>query len=141
MMNEEVRRIMTTKPPTVTPEDTVEYASKLLMNHRLKNLCVVDGLILVGMVTTHDLWKNIITGADTQHLKVKDVMNSAVIKIIPKDKVGTAAELFMDRRFSSLPVVNLRGELKGIVTAYDVLKYTLKKEYPHPILYGDVLEG
>lgn len=140
MMNEEVRRIMTKSPPTVTPEDTVDKASKLLMGHRLKNLCVVDGLVLVGMVTTRDLWKNLISGADTQHLRVKDVMNKRVVKIIPKDKVGTAAELFMDKRFSSLPVVNLRGELKGVVTAYDVLRYTLKKEYPHPILYEDVIK-
>ena len=66
-------------------------------------------------------------------------MTKAVVKLAPKDKVGTAAELFMDRRFKTLPVVNLRNELKGVVTAFDVIKYSFKKEYPKPILYKDRL--
>ncbi|MEL6803420.1 MAG: CBS domain-containing protein [Bacteroidota bacterium] len=57
----------------------------------------------------------------------------------PKDKVGTAAELFMDRRFKTLPVVNLRNELKGVITAFDLIRYSIKKEYPDPILYQEVL--
>jgi CBS domain-containing protein len=45
----------------------------------------------------------------------------------------------MDRRFMTLPVVNLNGKLKGVVTAFDVIRYAIKKEYPKPILYGDVI--
>ena len=53
--------------------------------------------------------------------------------------MGTAAELFMDRRFKTIPVVNLDGTLKGVITAFDVIRYTLKKEYRQPILYREVL--
>ena len=45
----------------------------------------------------------------------------------------------MDRRFKTLPVVNLRGKLKGVVTAFDVIRYSLRKEYREPILYREVL--
>ena len=68
-------------------------------------------------------------------------MTTTVIKITPLDKVGTAAELFMDKRFKTLPVVNLRNELKGIITAFDVIRHILKKEYPIPILYREVIEA
>ena len=57
-------------------------------------------------------------------------MTKGVVKLSPKDKVGTAAELFVDRRFKTLPVVNLRNELKGVVTAFDVIQHVYMKEYP-----------
>ena len=57
-------------------------------------------------------------------------MNTKVIKISPKDKVGTAAELFADGRFKTLPVVNLQNELKGVLTAFDVIKLVYTYEYP-----------
>ena len=140
MMNEEVRSIMTKNPPTVAPETTIEEASKILLKTKVHHLPVVEGKILVGLVTTYDLWKLEKAHASTRDMKVKDVMSTNVIKIIPKDKVGTAAELFMDKRFHGLPVVNLRGELKGVVTSLDVMRYMLKKEYPTPILYADEIE-
>ena len=68
---------------------------------------------------------------------VREVMTTKVVKLAPKDKVGTAAELFMDRRFKTLPVVNLDNKLKGVVTAFDVIRYSFKKEYPQAILYAE----
>jgi CBS domain-containing protein len=67
-------------------------------------------------------------------------MTSNVLVIRPKDKVGTAAELFIDKRFKTLPVVNLDNDLKGVVTAFDVIKHVFKKEYPNPILYKEELK-
>lgn len=128
---------MTKNPEVVHPEDRIEDVSEKMTRSRLQQLPVVDEGKLVGIITTYDLWR------DTHNLghdrKVKEVMNRHVIKIAPKDKVGTAAELFMDKRFKSLPVVNLRNELKGVITAFDVIKHILKKEYAHPILYNEVL--
>ena len=65
-------------------------------------------------------------------------MTSKVVRITPKDKVGTAAELFADKRFKMIPVVNLDNELKGIVTAFDVIRCAFNEEYAQPILYQDV---
>jgi CBS-domain-containing membrane protein len=67
-------------------------------------------------------------------------MTTRVIKITPKDKVGTAAELFMDQRFKMLPVVNLNDELKGVITAFDLIRHILTREYPHPVLYSEVFD-
>ena len=46
----------------------------------------------------------------------------------------------MDKRFKTIPVVNLRHEMKGVITAFDVIRHTLTREYPHPILYSEVFE-
>ena len=50
------------------------------------------------------------------------------------------SELFIDRRFKTLPVVNIDNKLKGVITAFDVIKHVMKKEYPQPILYKEILE-
>lgn len=139
MLNEEVRRIMTENPITANADDSLSTVTEIMKTNKLQQLPVVDGKKLVGMVTSFDLWKASEQADKPRH--VKEIMTTKVIKIAPKDKVGTAAELFMDKRFKTLPVVNLDGDLKGVITAFDVIRHTLKKEYPKSILYKEVIEG
>ena len=140
MLNEEVRRIMTTNPVIAHPDESLEEVSKRMVEKRVQQLPVVVDGKLVGLITSYDLWRNTQGQMSTREGTVRDVMTTSVIKITPKDKVGTAAELFMDRRFKTLPVVNLRNELKGVITAFDVIRHTLTREYPHPILYSEVFD-
>ncbi|MBK9737256.1 MAG: CBS domain-containing protein [Saprospiraceae bacterium] len=137
MMNEEVRTIMSKNPITASPDQTIDEVSNLMMESQMQQLPVVLGGKLVGMITSYDLWQSMRTG-HVHDRKVKDVMNTKIVRITPKDKIGTAAELFADRRFKTLPVVNLENELKGVVTAFDVIKCIYKEEYPRPILYQEV---
>ncbi|NJC27245.1 CBS domain-containing protein [Neolewinella antarctica] len=140
MMNEEVRSIMSTRVTTVLPQHTVGEVLKIMQRKRLQQLPVVDDYQrLVGIITSYDLWQNC-QQRDYENTLVGQLMNKDVVKLAPKDKVGTAAELFMDRRFKTLPVVNLDNKLKGVVTAFDVIRYSFKKEYPEPILYGKRLQ-
>lgn len=140
MLNEEVRRIMTKDPHVVFPEETIAEVTEKMDKERMQQLPVVDKENhLLGMITSHDLWRHARNTEIDKTTRIGDIMNTHVIKITPKDKVGTAAELFMDKRFKTLPVVNLRNELKGVVTAFDVIRHTLKREYPRPILYSDVI--
>ena len=142
MLNEHVRDIMTKNPIVVRPNDTISFVSNLMVQKRLQQLPVVDNDgKLSGIITSYDLWKNTMQPNGSVNKMVKDIMIKDVLKIAPKDKLGTAAELFMDKRFKTIPVVNLDNELKGVVTAFDVIRYTMKKEYKTPILYKDVLGG
>lgn len=134
MMNLEVRAIMTKDPVVAQPDQTIDQVSKLMMESQFQQLPVVDKGKLVGMVTAYDLWKANLAGHNSD-LKISDVMTTKVVKITPKDKVGTAAELFADRRFKTLPVVNLENDLKGVVTAFDVIRTVFNEEYPRPILF------
>jgi predicted transcriptional regulator len=140
MLNEEVRRIMTKDFVTVSPTDTIDHVTNLIFETRIQQIPVVEGKILVGMITAYDMWKYSTESDHVEDLKVRDLMTEKVLVITPKDKVGTAAELFMDRRFKTIPVVNLRHELKGVITAFDVIRHSLTREYPHPILYSEVFE-
>ena len=90
---------------------------------------VVDGKKLVGLVTTYDLFKLNIDHKDYDATKVSDVMTTKLAVIEPSDKIGTAAEIFMEHLFHAVPVVS-EGNLVGIVTSFDILKYEYTKEYP-----------
>jgi len=138
MMNLEVRTIMTTNPQVASPSQSVEEISNFMVTNMIQQLPVVEDGKLLGLVTTHDLWKRYEKSESIGSLSVRDVMNTHVVKITPKDKVGTAAELFADRRFKTLPVVNLRNELKGVITAFDLIRVVFQEEYDRPILYKEV---
>ena len=140
MLNEEVRKIMTKDPVIASPGQTVKQVTELMTSHALQQIPVVDNGKLMGLITSYDLWKHQSKNQISDSDQVKDVMTSNVLVIRPKDKVGTAAELFIDKRFKTLPVVNLDNDLKGVVTAFDVIKHVFKKEYPNPILYKEELK-
>lgn len=137
MLNEEVRQVMRTDPVTVSADDGLMKAHQLMMLTRCYQLPVVENGHLTGMITFADLSERL----GKRGAKVCDVMKETVIRIAPKDKLGTAAELFMDGRFDILPVVNLRNELKGVILESDIVRCALKEEYTTTVLYGDVIEG
>ncbi len=140
MMNEAVRTIMSTDVVTAYPFQSVGEIAKLMLRNQLQQIPVIDGTgRLLGLITSYDMWRDCRRNRDSESRPIAEVMNTHVVKLAPKDKVGTAAELFMDRRFKTLPVVNIDGQLKGVVTAFDVIRYTLRKEYKEPILYREVL--
>lgn len=136
-MNREVRTVMDTHPVTVSPDLTVEELSHVMLSRRVQQLPVVENGKFVGLITSYDLWRQHESNKDLDTMKIRDVMTTKVIKISPKDKLGTAAELFADRRFKTLPVVNLRDELKGMITAFDIIKVVFNDEYSDTILYKE----
>lgn len=137
MMNEEVRTIMTVDPVVAHPDQSITEVTKIMLSSGLQQLPVVDKEnILVGMITSYDLWQGMRSQiSDDTH--VSEIMNTKVLAITPKDKIGTAAELFADQRFKTIPVVNLDHKLKGVVTAFDVIRTVFNEEYPQPILYRE----
>lgn len=139
-MNEAVHSIMTKDLITVSPDTKLDEVRHIFMKYKIHHLPVVEGKHLMGILTTYDLWKNKIAPSDYHTTSVKKVMTSKVAKIGPQDKIGTAAEIFLDNRFHALPVVDDHNQLLGIVTSFDVLLYEFKKEYPNPILFKHLFD-
>lgn len=129
MMNEPISSIMTTKLFTVGPNDSVHVAREILTKHRIHHIPVVDGKKLVGLLTTYDLFKLSYHPDELMKIKVKDVMTKKLATLEPSDKVGSAAEIFLEHLFHAVPIVK-DGELVGIITSFDVMKYEFKKAYP-----------
>lgn len=130
MMNETVASIMVREVVTVSPNDSLQKVKELLINNRIHHVPVVqDDGKLVGIVTTYDLFKLNVDHRDYPTTKVANVMTKILAVLEPTDKVGTAAEVFMEHLFHALPVIE-NGKLIGIVTSFDILRYEYEKEYP-----------
>ena len=129
MMNEPLSSIMTRNVITVGPDDKLSLARDIFMKNKVHHLPVVHGTTLLGILTTYDLFKFVRREGDYETTSVKEVMTKHVATLEPKDKVGSAAELFLENRFHAVPIVK-EGELKGIMTSFDVIKYEFHKEYP-----------
>ncbi|MBC7545941.1 MAG: CBS domain-containing protein [Candidatus Sericytochromatia bacterium] len=53
-----VRDVMTRDPITVTPDTTEQDAIRLIGQHQVRRLPVIDGNIVVGIVSVTDLTKD-----------------------------------------------------------------------------------
>ncbi|MBK8245122.1 MAG: CBS domain-containing protein [Saprospiraceae bacterium] len=128
-MNERVASIMTRELITVNQDDSLQKVKDILINNRIHHVPVVDGKKLVGLVTTYDLFKLNVEHKDYPNTRVGNVMTKRIATVESNFHIGTAAEVFMEHLFHAIPVVD-NGELVGIVTSFDILKYEYHKEYP-----------
>jgi len=56
-----VQEVMTTDLPIVAPTDTVEYCMNLMNSHKTRYLLAYDDMNFKGVVTIHDLLRQVIT--------------------------------------------------------------------------------
>ena len=131
MMNESVTTIMTSDLITVTPKDNLATVYKLFRANRIHHLPVVEGKKLVGILTTYDLFKLEKSLKEYGETIVKDVMTTKLATLESTARVGSAVLLFIENLFHAVPIVESNGDLVGIVSTLDVMKYTLKKQYPN----------
>ncbi|MFI5179919.1 MAG: CBS and ACT domain-containing protein [Thermoanaerobaculia bacterium] len=131
---------MTRKVVTVTRGDTLKFASNLLHEHRIHQLPVVDGDMLIGFVSGTDIRNSTFeetTVSENGQIVVKnktigEIMIRDVITVSPQDTVEDALFLIHKRRLGALPVVEGK-KLVGIITKADVLSAfcdTLRIEEP-----------
>ena len=139
---------MTPNPITISPNDSVEAAIKVLEEHRISGLPVVDatdqvqGIISEGDLLVREsplqpplyltLLGSIIYFESPakfhQHIKkalgmlVQDVMTSKPITTSPETSLGEAAQLMIEKRINRLPVVDSNQKLIGIITRHDLVR-------------------
>lgn len=132
MMNEILDKIMSKNLITLRPSDNLSHARDIFKNHKIHHIPVVDDEnVLVGLITTSDMWKLNRVHEQYSDILVSEVMTQRLATLEPNDKIGSAAELFLENLFHAVPIVDENKKLQGIVTSFDVIKYSFLKEYPN----------
>lgn len=129
-----VSDVMTENPLTVEPSDTLEEVEELLEEHRIRQLPVVDGSELVGIITDRDLRpflrdRYLGKPQDQQRAmatKVATVMSAKPVTLSPSDELREAVEILLEEKIGGIPVVDVEEGLVGIVTYVDVLRSLLE---------------
>ena len=134
----QVQDCMQTAVITVTAEDRVSTAMQRMRGGRIRHLPVVsEDNMLVGVVTDRDVRQA--AASDEPHMAsheltyllekmtVRDIMTSAVITVRRDTSIVEAGQIFLDKRFGCLPVVNAAHALEGIITVTDLLQAFVKQ--------------
>lgn len=128
--NEPITTIMTRGPTAVQVGQPLSEVSRLMSGGSFHHVPVLDGMRLVGIISATDLVRVSFSedgGAEglilDQTKVLRDVMQSDVTTLESSQSVRDAVEVFASGRFHSLPVIDGVGNLVGIVTTTDVLRY------------------
>ena len=127
-----VGKRMQHNPVTITKEESVTSAARLMEEKRVRSLLVVEGKKLVGIVSHGDIRQVMPSPATSlevrelhyllDRLQVGEIMTTDVVTVAPDSPIEDAARLMHDRKIRALPVVSSEtGELMGIITETDVL--------------------
>ncbi|NPA62000.1 MAG: CBS domain-containing protein [Methanococci archaeon] len=73
------------------------------------------------------------------NIKVRDVMTKNVITVDSEEGVVEAFEKMLKYKISSLPVVNEKNEVVGIITTTDIGYNLIKDKYTLETKVGDVM--
>lgn len=112
-------------PITIAPTATVTELLRLVKEHQISGLPVVEGKHLVGIVTQRD-WRFI----EDMSLAVSEIMTPKARLVVVKENTphSDIIHLFRQHRLEKILVVNDSFELRGLVTVKDLQK---SKTYPN----------
>ncbi|MCB2189236.1 MAG: CBS domain-containing protein [Deltaproteobacteria bacterium] len=115
-----VRERMSPNPVIIGPEATVDEALKVMKEHGVRHLPVMEENRLVGLVTDVEL-RTAWFPSLLEQLVVRDVMLADPPTIEAEDTVYQAARLLHRHKLTGLLVLD-EGRLAGIITLADILK-------------------
>ena len=119
-MDRKARDIMTLNVVTTKPDVLVINAIKVLINHHISGMPVVDGEgNLLGIITEHDVVNFLISG-DAADTKVSDVMTKNVDTHNPDTPFEEIVSHFAAYRNRRVPVVE-NGKVIGIISRRDIV--------------------
>jgi CBS domain-containing protein len=129
MKNEPISRIMTPRPATLAPADSVARAERLMREHRCHHVPVVDDGQVVGMISSHDLLKALFLrpqsdapgDASLDLRRIDEVMQRKVVALPQTATLLDAAVALSGGRMHALPIVALNNAVVGIVTSSDLI--------------------
>ena len=144
-----LKDIMTKDVLTLSPNDPLEKAAELFVEHGVSGAPVIDAFNnVIGILTEGDLVRQqkpltkplflmLFDGAIPVNLKtikneveemgattVAQLMTQDVVSLHEYDEVSEAADYMIEKNINRVPIINDEGQLLGIVTRHDIVRAT-----------------
>lgn len=117
---------------SVTPEASMQDAIYLMKEKNIRMLPVIKKEKLVGIVTDGDLKKASASDATALEIhellyllnkvQIKDIMTRDPITVSLDYTVTETAEILLKNKINGVPVVDLKGQVVGVVTQTDLFR-------------------
>jgi CBS domain-containing protein len=110
----------------VSPKDTVFHALKLMADHNVGAVLVLDGEQLVGMLSERDYARKVVLqGKTSKDASVQDIMSDKVLYVGLDHSIDECMAIMSEKRFRHLPVLDEAQQVVGIVSIGDLVKETI----------------
>ncbi len=132
-----VSTIMTKNVVKLHLSDDLTKAESLFKKHHIRHIPVVNGSLIVGMLSYTDLLRISFADAIDEEeqeidvmvynmFSIEQVMAKNLVKVSPDTSIREVAQILSKSEFHALPIVE--GDLLvGIVTTTDLTKYLLEQ--------------
>jgi acetoin utilization protein AcuB len=117
---------------TVDADDSMLDATKILKEHNIRHLPVLEKGKLVGIVTDRDLKRASPSDATSleahellyliANIKVREIMTTNPITVPYNFTIEEAAQILLQAKISGMPVVDKDGNVIGTITQTDLFK-------------------
>jgi CBS domain-containing protein len=138
-----VKEVMTVDPTAILITDSLATAAKSMWQNDCGILPIMknDGKV-VGVITDRDVcMATAMRDRPQSGISAEEVMTGTVYSVIPDDDVHKALELMQEHKVRRLPVINAKGELKGMLSMNDlVLKAEETNGKKQKLTFHDVVK-
>lgn len=123
-----IRRILQVKGPyvlTISPDETVFEALRLMAIKDVGALVVMQGENLVGLISERDYARKVILrGRSSRDTLVREIMTFPVETVHPDQTIEECMDVMVSRHVRQLPVIE-NGQLVGLISMGDLLNYII----------------
>ncbi len=113
---------------TIEADATVLTALQVMAEHNIGALPVTEAGKVIGVISERDYARKcVLQGRSSIGTMVRELMNSPVTTVTPKQSVSECLSLITDRHLRHLPVVE-DDQLVGLVSIGDLVKETIAEQ-------------
>lgn len=128
----QVKRKMITDVVSVFPDASISLAFQIMHESKVKNLPVVKGGKLIGMLTEKELVQfspSKVTSLSIYEInyilsetKVENIMDTEIVTCTEDTQIEDVAVLMVENDVHMIPIVDENFSLKGIITRSDIIE-------------------
>lgn len=137
-----VKDIMTPNAKAIWLTESLADAAQIMWDNDCGVLPIIkDGRKVIGMITDRDICMAVaMRDRNPSGVSVEEVMTGEVYSVDPEDEIDQALRAMQEYKIRRLPVVNVEGELEGILSINDVVLHAKAAADGDAIDYGDVVK-
>jgi CBS domain-containing protein len=114
--------LMTRDPVTVGPDTSIQEAARLLIEHNIRRLPVVEGRELVGLISVADLIHALAQMRIKEEIKGRYV--SQTYALWEETPLPLVARIMEISGFEAIPILDAESKLQGIISERDLIRHS-----------------